>query len=72
MSSNASFRARLRQHRKAAALTEDELAARAGLTVKAVGALERGERQPRDPHTWPTVTTVGGRLWRLSTHQLPS
>ena len=51
MSRNASFGARLRQLREAAALTQEELAARAGLTVKAVGALERGERRWPYPHT---------------------
>ena len=51
MSPNAAFGARLRQLREAAALTQEELAARAGLTVKAVGALERGERRWPYPHT---------------------
>ena len=51
MSPNGAFGARLRQFREAAALTQEELAARAGLTVKAVGALERGERRWPYPHT---------------------
>jgi len=51
MSPNGAFGARLRQFREAAALTQEELAARAGLTVKAVGALERGERRRPYPHT---------------------
>ena len=51
MSPNGGFGARLRQFREAAALTQEELAARAGLTVKAVGALERGERRWPYPHT---------------------
>ena len=51
MSPDASFGARLRRLREAATLTQEELAARAGLTVKAVGALERGERRWPYPHT---------------------
>ncbi|MDP3891188.1 helix-turn-helix domain-containing protein [Nocardioides sp.] len=42
---------RLRRWRQAAALTQDELAERAGLTAKAIGALERGERRRPYPHT---------------------
>lgn len=45
------FAARLRALREAAALTQEELAARAGLSAKAVGALERGERRCPYPHT---------------------
>jgi predicted ATPase/DNA-binding XRE family transcriptional regulator len=45
------FAVRLRRLREAAALTQEELASRAGLTVKAVGALERGERRRPYPHT---------------------
>jgi predicted ATPase/transcriptional regulator with XRE-family HTH domain len=41
----------LRRHRERAALTQEELAARAALTGKAVGALERGERRRPYPHT---------------------
>ena len=41
----------LRRVRERAALTQEELAARAGLTGKAVGALERGERRRPYPHT---------------------
>ena len=51
MSSNASFGARLRQHREAAALTQEELAARAGLTVKAVGAWSEASGS----HATPTL-----------------
>src|SRR5919199_3199752 len=39
----------LRRYRSAAGVTQEELAERAGITAKAVGALERGER--RQP--WP-------------------
>ena len=45
------FAGQLRSLREAAALTQEELATRAGLTVKAVGALERGERRRPYPHT---------------------
>ena len=45
------FAVLLRRHRERAALTQDELAQRAGLTVNAVGALERGERRRPYPHT---------------------
>ncbi|HZB18990.1 MAG TPA: helix-turn-helix domain-containing protein, partial [Blastococcus sp.] len=41
----------LRRLRERASLTQEELAARAGLTGKAVGALERGERRRPYPHT---------------------
>ena len=41
----------LRRFRERAALSQEELAARAGLTGKAIGALERGERRRPHPHT---------------------
>jgi DNA-binding XRE family transcriptional regulator len=41
----------LRRHRTAAGLSQAELAERANLTAKAIGALERGERQHPQPHT---------------------
>jgi transcriptional regulator with XRE-family HTH domain/tetratricopeptide (TPR) repeat protein len=43
-----SFGARLRRLRRAAALTQEALAEKSGLSVQAVGALERGDR--RFPH----------------------
>jgi transcriptional regulator with XRE-family HTH domain len=46
-----SFGARLRRLRQAAGLTQEELAARAGLTAHAIGVLERGERKRPYPHT---------------------
>lgn len=56
---SATFGVRLRRLREAAALTQEELAARAGLTVKAVGVLERGERGRSYPHT---VRSLAGAL----------
>jgi transcriptional regulator with XRE-family HTH domain len=41
----------LREYRSAQGLTQEELASRAGLTAKAVSALERGERKRPYPHT---------------------
>src|SRR3954466_9078546 len=42
---NEGFGEQLRRHRDLAGLTQEELAERAGLTAKAIGALERGDRQ---------------------------
>jgi predicted ATPase/DNA-binding XRE family transcriptional regulator len=55
----ASFGARLRREREVARLTQEELAARAGLTPNAVGALERGEH--RHPHP-ATVRALAAAL----------
>ena len=49
--SDLPFGARLRRLREAAGLTQEELAARAGLSRNAVGALERGIRKRPYPHT---------------------
>jgi transcriptional regulator with XRE-family HTH domain len=46
-----SFGALLRQLRSARSLTRDELARRAGMTAKAIGLLERGERRRPYPQT---------------------
>jgi predicted ATPase/DNA-binding XRE family transcriptional regulator len=46
-----SFGERLRGLREAAGLTQEELAARAGMTAKGISALERGERKRPYPHT---------------------
>src|SRR4051794_18877019 len=53
------FGTRLRRLREAAALTQEELAARSGLAAKSIGALERGER--RHPHP-PTVRALAAAL----------
>ena len=49
--SGPSFGALLRSLRKAAGLTQEELALRAGLSPNAVSALERGTRRHPYPHT---------------------
>lgn len=45
------FGRRLRQLRESAALSQEELAERANLSAKAIGALERGERRRPYPNT---------------------
>ena len=45
------FGVMLREYRGALGLTQEELASKAGLTAKAVSALERGERKRPYPHT---------------------
>ncbi|MGH3087530.1 MAG: helix-turn-helix domain-containing protein, partial [Rubrobacteraceae bacterium] len=47
----ASFGGFLRRVREASGLSQEGLAARAGISAKAVGALERGERKRPHPHT---------------------
>jgi predicted ATPase/transcriptional regulator with XRE-family HTH domain len=47
----AGFGDLLRAHRSRARLTQDELAERAGLSVDAIGLLERGERRRPQRHT---------------------
>ncbi len=46
-----SFGERLRRYREAAGLSQEELAERAGISGKAIGALERGERRRPYPAT---------------------
>ena len=48
---SSTFGERLRHLREAAGLTQEELAAEAGMTSKGIGALERGERRRPYPHT---------------------
>ncbi len=51
MQHSTSFGEQLRRYRELAGLTQEQLAEKAGLTPKAVGALERGERrQPYPRH----------------------
>ena len=47
----SSFGAQLRHYREAAGLSQEDLAERAGLAAKAIGALERGERRRPYPRT---------------------
>ena len=48
---DAPFGAKLKTLREAAGLTQEELASRAGVSAKAVSALERGDRKRPYPHT---------------------
>ncbi|MGH3147752.1 MAG: helix-turn-helix domain-containing protein, partial [Rubrobacter sp.] len=48
---NGTFGEMLRGLRESAGLTQEELAALAGMTAKGVSALERGERRRPYPHT---------------------
>jgi transcriptional regulator with XRE-family HTH domain len=59
---NALFGRRLRQAREIARLTQEELAALAGLSAKAVGALERGERR----HPYPSTVRALAAALRLT------
>ncbi|MDP9410692.1 MAG: helix-turn-helix domain-containing protein [Actinomycetota bacterium] len=56
----ASFGARLRSLRRAASLTQEELALRAGLSPNAVSALERGTRRRPHPHTVRSLSDALG------------
>src|SRR2546430_6119588 len=51
MSRRTPFAVLLRHHRSAANLTQEELAARSGLSVQAISALERGGRLRPRPST---------------------
>ena len=51
MSQAGTFAALLRRYREAAELTQEELAERAGISSKAIGALERGARRRPYPQT---------------------
>ena len=53
-----SFGALLRRFREGAGLTQEQLAERAGLTAKGIGALERGERRHPQPHTVKALVTA--------------
>ncbi len=54
------FGQRLRALRRAAGLTQEELAGRAGLTVNGVSALERGTRSRPYPHTVRSLSEALG------------
>src|SRR5215218_1346239 len=54
------FGEHLRTLREAAGLTQEELAERAGLTARGVGALERGDRRRPYPHTVRALATALG------------
>jgi transcriptional regulator with XRE-family HTH domain len=54
------FGSRLRGLREGAGLTQEELALRAGLSPRAISALERGERQRPYPHTVRTLAEALG------------
>jgi predicted ATPase/DNA-binding XRE family transcriptional regulator len=55
----SSFGAHLRRYRETAGLSQERLAERAGLSINAIGALERGER--RHPHPG-TIAALAGAL----------
>jgi transcriptional regulator with XRE-family HTH domain len=48
---SSAFGTQLRRHREAAGWSQEDLAERAGLAAKAIGALERGERRRPYPRT---------------------
>jgi predicted ATPase/DNA-binding XRE family transcriptional regulator len=54
------FGERLRRLREADGLTQEKLASRAGMTAKAVSALERGERKRPYPHTLRSLADALG------------
>jgi transcriptional regulator with XRE-family HTH domain len=61
------FGALLRRYRQAAALSQEELAERAGLSVDAVGTLERGRRTLPRPDTVTLLVKALGlspEAWR--------
>jgi predicted ATPase/transcriptional regulator with XRE-family HTH domain len=55
-----SFGRLLRRYREAAGLSQEDLAERAGLTAKGIGALERGERQRPQPRTLQQLAAALG------------
>jgi transcriptional regulator with XRE-family HTH domain len=52
------FAARLKELREAAGLTQDQLAAKAGLHIMGIGKLEQGTRKP----AWDTVVALSEAL----------
>ena len=65
MSGPPTFGALLRAHRRAANLTQGDLAARSGLSVEGIGALERGDR--RSP--WSSTIDSLAEALRLDARQ---
>ncbi len=60
MADRADFGELLRQHRRAAGLTQEALAERTGLSIRGLSDLERGARQrPHPEHDPPTGAGVG-------------
>jgi predicted ATPase/transcriptional regulator with XRE-family HTH domain len=57
---STSFGALLRRYREAAGLSQEDLAERAGMTAKGIGALERGERQRPQPRTLQQIASALG------------
>jgi predicted ATPase/transcriptional regulator with XRE-family HTH domain len=55
-----SFAAALRQLRTSSGLTQEQLAERAGLSINAISALERGERRHPYPHTVRALASALG------------
>ncbi len=60
MDQPTSFGDLLRRFREQAGLTQEQLAEKAGLTAKAIGALERRERRRPYPHTVLALATALG------------
>lgn len=58
MNMSEHFAFRLRELRKAAGLTQPELAERAGVSAKAIANLEQGIREP----AWSSVLALAGAL----------
>ncbi len=54
------FGEKLREFRRTASLSQEELAERSGLTAAAIGALERGERRHPYPHTVAALASALG------------
>ncbi len=52
------FGRRLREHRERSGLTQEELAERAGLSVDAISALERGLRRHPHPSTVRSIAAA--------------
>jgi DNA-binding XRE family transcriptional regulator len=63
---DASFGTLLKRLHEAAGLTQEELASRAGLTTKAIGALERGDGRRPYPHTVRSLADALGLSPKVS------